>query len=70
MPTLALGLAILTMHQAKPMPPLLQGVRRVVCMGDSITQFGDDPGGYVWLLRENLAAIYPGFPIEVVNVGI
>lgn len=55
-------------------PPLLRSVHRIVCLGDSITQGGEGPGGYVWLLRHYLKAIYPGTngdgEIEVVNSGI
>lgn len=35
-----------------------------MCLGDSITEHGDAPGGYVWLLREALR------PIEVINAGV
>ena len=48
----------------------LQGVHRIVCLGDSITQFGDGPRGYVGLLRGYLTKIYPPNGIEVVNAGI
>ncbi len=53
-----------------PLPPLLTGVHRIVTMGDSITQAGGRPGGYVTLLGEYLAAVYPSTPIEIVNAGI
>lgn len=66
-------------------PPLLKGVHRIVCLGDSITQGGEGPGGYVWLLRHYLNALYGPHTsgatstqnspetvqtIEVVNAGI
>ncbi len=55
-------------------PPLLKDVHRVVCLGDSITQGGEGPGGYVWLVRHYLKALYPGdagsSDIEVINSGI
>lgn len=54
----------------QPMPPLLQGVRRVVCLGDSITQFGEGPDGYVWLVRHYLKNLYPQEGIETLNAGI
>ena len=53
-----------------PVPPLLHGVHRVVCLGDSITQFGEGPGGYVWLVRHYLKDLYPGQSIETLNAGI
>lgn len=55
-------------------PQSLRNVNRVVCLGDSITQGGEGPGGYVWLLRHYLKALYPATngdgQIEVVNAGI
>lgn len=51
-------------------PPALKGVRRIVCLGDSITQGGENPGGYVWLFRHYLSAIYPSAKIEIINAGI
>ncbi|HZO87963.1 MAG TPA: SGNH/GDSL hydrolase family protein [Chthonomonadaceae bacterium] len=56
--------------QAPEVPPALKGVHRIVCLGDSITEQGEMPGGYVWLLRHYLAVIYPQRPIEVINAGI
>jgi acyl-CoA thioesterase-1 len=53
-----------------PVPPSLQNVHRIVCLGDSITQMGEGPGGYVWLFRHYLNAIYPQAGIEVLNAGI
>ena len=51
-------------------PPQLRGVRKIVTLGDSITQGGGQPGGYVWLLQRYLEALYPGQGIQVVNAGI
>ena len=52
------------------LPTLLQGVHRVVCLGDSITQGGEGPGGYVWLVRHYLKDLYPDQNIETLNAGI
>lgn len=49
---------------------VLQGVRRIVCLGDSITQWGDGPTGYVGLVRAYLTSVYPAGGIEVLNAGI
>jgi acyl-CoA thioesterase-1 len=70
---LALGLLlgmtmISTAQTSSAVPDELQGVHRIVCLGDSITQFGEGPGGYVWLVRHYLGALYPG--MEVLNAGI
>lgn len=57
--------------QAHPVPPpILEGVHRVVCLGDSITQIGEGPGGYVWLIRHYLHDLYPDQNIETINAGI
>ncbi|RYX85537.1 hypothetical protein EON83_06130 [bacterium] len=48
---------------------VLQGVRRIVCAGDSITQGGDGPNGYVGLLRNYLSRVSPG-QFRVINAGI
>ena len=66
---LVMGLATPVAAQS-PVPPLLSGVTRIVTLGDSITQGGGQPGGYVWLLDRYLNAAYPGTPITVVNAGI
>ena len=57
-------------HADTPVPPALQGVHRIVCLGDSITQGGEGPGGYVWLFRHYLTALYPDQNMEVLNAGI
>ncbi len=41
---------------------------RIVCFGDSITEQGDQPNGYITLVRENLTTKYPG--ITVIGAGI
>jgi predicted GH43/DUF377 family glycosyl hydrolase len=46
----------------------LQNVRRIVCLGDSITQGGEGPSGYVGLMRKYLSEVSPG--TEVLNAGI
>ncbi len=53
-----------------PLPKSLEGVHRIVSLGDSITQGGEGPGGYVWLFRRYLNALYPDAKIEVINAGI
>ncbi len=57
--------------QAVRVPPVaLAGVHRIVCLGDSITEAGENPGGYVWLVRHYLDALYPEEAIETINAGI
>lgn len=43
---------------------------RIVFLGDSITQGGNKPGGYVSLVREAIAAALPGQGVEVIGAGI
>ncbi|RYD20907.1 MAG: hypothetical protein EOP69_01610, partial [Spirochaetia bacterium] len=47
----------------------LQGVRRIIVVGDSITQGGDGAQGYVGLMRAYLSKVAPG-RFRVVNAGI
>lgn len=67
---LLVGLLNAPVAAQTPLPPLLSGVSRIVTLGDSITQGGGQPGGYVWLLDRYLKAVYPSIPIEIVNAGI
>jgi len=50
--------------------PNLARVKRIVTLGDSITQGGGRPGGYVWLMDQYLQVLYPSRKIEIVNAGI
>ncbi len=49
-------------------PSRLRDIQKIVCLGDSITQAGEGPGGYVWLVRRYLEQLYPD--MEVINAGI
>jgi lysophospholipase L1-like esterase len=43
---------------------------RIVFLGDSITQGGDRPGGYVAIIRSTLAEKHSDLGIEVIGAGI
>ncbi|MEM7453156.1 MAG: GDSL-type esterase/lipase family protein [Planctomycetota bacterium] len=43
---------------------------RIVFLGDSITQAGAQPGGYVSLVRESIGEMLPDSSIEVIGAGI
>jgi lysophospholipase L1-like esterase len=62
-----------SVSQATP-PPIVQsilaGKRRIVTVGDSITEAGKYPGGYVWLLQRYFNMLYPDRKIEIINAGI
>lgn len=49
---------------------LLSNNARIVFFGDSITQAGVDPGGYVTLVDSTLQATYPNAGITVIGAGI
>jgi acyl-CoA thioesterase-1 len=69
--TAALLLAALpAAARRREVPPYLRGVHRIVTLGDSITQGGAHPGGYVWLIDHYLQTLYPDHKIEIVNAGI
>lgn len=66
----ALPLALLLCSGPATIPPMLQGVHRIVVLGDSITEQGAAPRGYVTLFRETLKRDFPDQQIEVINSGI
>lgn len=69
--TMLLALCVAATQQTRHEPPAaLRNVHRIVTMGDSITQGGEGPAGYVGLLRNTLKALYPDQNIEVINAGI
>ncbi|HUY92191.1 MAG TPA: Dabb family protein [Pirellulales bacterium] len=49
--------------------PLKQG-ERIVFLGDSITQAGAAPGGYVTLVKEAIAERAPDLGVQVIGAGI
>jgi acyl-CoA thioesterase-1 len=62
-----------SLSEATPPPEIqnvLAGKRKIVTVGDSITEAGKYPGGYVWLLERYLSALDPDRKIEIVNAGI
>jgi lysophospholipase L1-like esterase len=62
-----------SLSEATPTPEiqnLLVGKRKIVTVGDSITEAGKYPGGHVWLLERYLSALYADRKIEIVNAGI
>ncbi|MFN0055756.1 MAG: Dabb family protein [Planctomycetales bacterium] len=65
--TLATTLLSLPIDAAEP--ELKQG-ERIVFLGDSITQAGAGPGGYVTLVKEALATQRKDLGIEVIGAGI
>jgi lysophospholipase L1-like esterase len=71
---LAAGLALalaLPAPAAEPAALALQKGDRIVFLGDSITQAGNDhPKGYVQLIRQTLKGRHPDFAIEVIGAGV
>ena len=62
-----------SVSEATPPPEIhnvLAGKRKIVTVGDSITETGKNPGGYVWRQQRYLSALYPERKIELLNAGI
>ena len=62
-----------SLSEATPPPEIqnvLAGKRKIVIVGDSITEAGKYPGGFVWLMERYLSALYPDRKIEILNAGI
>ena len=51
-------------------PMTLRKGERIIFLGDSITQQGIGPTGYVTLVRKELSARYPGLGIEIIGAGV
>lgn len=49
--------------------PFQQG-EKIIFFGDSITELGDQPGGFVTQVRDSLHQEYPGLNIQVIGAGI
>ena len=70
---LATALMVLTTHILQADDTVVRELRtgeRIIFLGDSITQGGDQPGGYVALVREAIKTRFPITGIEVIGAGI
>ncbi|HUE73899.1 MAG TPA: Dabb family protein [Pirellulaceae bacterium] len=65
----ALGIMTATLSSLAAEPALKPGTR-IVFLGDSITQAGAGPAGYVTLVREALAKSHPDLKAEIIGAGI
>jgi lysophospholipase L1-like esterase len=54
----------------KPLDKPLGKGERIIFLGDSITEAGAGPGGYVTLVKETLATKHPDLEIETIGAGI
>lgn len=64
---------LITADEKRPvqdLPPLLEGVSKIACIGDSITYARGEGTGYTDRLEEYLSVIFPGQHIQVLNRGI
>src|SRR6187402_3139979 len=61
-------IAFPTCTQAEPTS--LKKGERIVFLGDSITQGGAGPNGYVTLIRKALTDKHPDLGVEVIGAGI
>jgi lysophospholipase L1-like esterase len=55
--------------RASPVPPALKENERIIFLGDSITQGGTQPDGYVTLVSRSIAVAYPRHGIQVLGAG-
>lgn len=67
--SVAVLLAVAVPCLAEDAPPFKKG-DKVIFLGDSITQGGNGPKGYVGLIRTAFAEKHKGLGVEVVNAGI
>jgi lysophospholipase L1-like esterase len=67
---LVLLVIALTMASCTGERMLMRTGERIVFLGDSITELGVKPNGYVALLRNELNARYPGLALEIIGAGI
>ncbi len=51
-------------------PLLLRDQQVMVALGNSITEGGESPEGYVSLMRKALEALYPEMTVYIINAGI
>ena len=55
---------------AQPQELLIKDQQLVITLGNSITELGENPDGYVSIMRKALATLYPEQTVYIVNVGI
>jgi len=60
----------ITVQSTLAADPLVKSGDRIVFLGDSITEAGAQPGGYVTLVRETLAHAHPDLKVEILGAGI
>lgn len=57
-------------NSARAADALVKSGDRIVFLGDSITEAGAQPGGYVSLVRDGLTKTHPDLKLEVIGAGI
>ena len=65
----AMVASVLGLHSAQAAEVLKAG-DRIVFLGDSITQAGAGPQGYVTMVRQDIDKALPDLKIEVIGAGI
>ena len=65
-----LTMMLMQLRSADAAEPKLKAGERIVFLGDSITQAGAAPGGYVTLVKETIAKNQPDAKIAVIGAGI
>ncbi|HEY1066053.1 MAG TPA: Dabb family protein [Pirellulales bacterium] len=67
---LAAAAMYLTLNSTHAAEPLVGKDARIVFLGDSITQAGNNKGGYVDIIRQTFADKYKDWNVEVIGAGI
>ena len=65
-PALAMGALVLTGCSRS----ILREGDRIIFLGDSITAQGNDPGGYVAIVRDTLTARHPELGLKIIGAGV
>jgi len=63
-------LCLLLLGTAAAQPLLLRDQQVMVTLGNSITEGGESPEGYVSLMRKALEVLYPEMTVYIINAGI
>ncbi|MFB0516393.1 MAG: SGNH/GDSL hydrolase family protein [Candidatus Neomarinimicrobiota bacterium] len=67
---LSLSTALMVSTACQAPAPGFEPGGRIVFLGDSITEAGEQPGGYVAIVRDTLAARHRELGLEVIGAGI
>jgi len=70
LPTMLIAVFFLLAVSLSAQPLLLKDQNVLVTLGDSITEGGEQPEGYVSIMRKALSVLYPEMTVYIINSGI